>query len=159
MELLSPPKIHDRQSNFTQLRINGASPKSGTEPDKDDPGDNVKQHDWFTGEQREDVWKNAVCWGEKLLRAMVLDEKQARSVLQWPHVQSVWDGDLKEELKIWGYREDNEGGRLDRQCDFEEGQLIADAFQVLKIDTRSAGMGGPNRCYHFAHRDGPAVHR
>lgn len=134
--------------------------KAATQPEGDDLEDEEPEDErFFTDEEREAIWPKDVCRGRKLLHAMVLDENQARSMLKWPHVQSDWDGDMKEELKNWGYTEDDEDGNLDRQCDFAGYHHMTTAFQNLRIDTRSTGMGGPNRCYHFAHRDGPTVLR
>lgn len=133
---------------------------ASTEPDHDKPDDKKDEEDrFFTESERETIWNNAVCRGKNLLHAMLLDEIDARDILQWPHVQSVWDGDMKAELQEWGYIEDEEDGTLDRQCDFAGYHQLTGAFRDLGIDTRSAGMGGSNRCYLFAHRDGLAVTR
>ena len=129
--------------------------KADTEPEDQKPEDER----FFTEEEQEAIRGKAVCRGKKLLYAMILDENQARSMLQWPHVQSDWDGDMKEELKAWGYIEDDGDSSLDAQCDFSEYHNITAASTDFKIDTRSAGMGRPNRCYYVAHRDGPAIFR
>lgn len=149
-------------SNSTRLHINGTAHNAGNDP-WNDP--NVET--WgtapskFTDEGRNEIWESAVCRGEQLHRAMLLEEEDARKLLTWPHVQSEWDGDLKEELKKWGYSESDQvaGGVLDTECNFAVTYTLSSAFKDLNIDTRPAGMGGPNRCYKFSHRDGPTVLR
>jgi len=36
---------------------------------------------------------------------------------------------------------------------------MADTFEELGVDPRSALGGGPNHCYYVEHNDGPLVHR
>lgn len=149
-------------SGLTLHRINSTASKAGNglweDPNVNTLGAGQSK---FTDEQRDAIWSNAVCKGEKLRRAMMLDEDDARKLLAWPHVQSEWDGDLKEELKKWGYSESDQvaGGIVDNDCNFSVAYTLSSAFKELNIDTRPAGMGGPNRCYQFKHRDGPAVLR
>jgi hypothetical protein len=62
-------------------------------------------------------WTKAVCRGRNLLKAMVLDEAETAKYLQWPYAESPWDGDLREALGKWGYRQ---GEYADQQCDFDK---------------------------------------
>ncbi|KAJ4993440.1 hypothetical protein SVAN01_00988 [Stagonosporopsis vannaccii] len=159
---LSKHKINSALSDSTLLHSISALPKAGSDLrdilsfEKSGAGQSK-----FTEHERDTIWDNAVCKGEKLRRAMMLDEDDARKLLTWPHVQSEWDGDLKEELKKWGYSESDKvaGGFIDNECNFAVAHTLSTAFKDLGIDTRPAGMGGPNHCYQFKHRDGPTVLR
>ncbi|KAF1363730.1 hypothetical protein EJ07DRAFT_102527 [Lizonia empirigonia] len=92
--------------------------------------------------------------------AAILDELEARALLSWPYVQSPWDGDLREELRKWGYQDDEETHQqADLMCDFRIVHSMEHSFEQLHIDPRSAGQGGPNRCFELRHQDGPAVLR
>jgi hypothetical protein len=100
-------------------------------------------------------WAAARCRGERLLYVMKLtDQDEASKVLQWPHVQSPWDGDLKNELALWGYSEEE---RPDR-CDFEYNEFTT-PFEALNIDPSSVAEGGGNTCYKFRHYNGPTVEK
>lgn len=112
----------------------------------------------YTAKQREDIWCKAKSKGMSLTQASILNELEARGYLEWPYVKSPWDGDLKKELKTWGYLDNDEDHKAyDHTCDFAEFHEMPNAFVGLNIDTRSFGMGGSNRCYHLKHGDGPAV--
>jgi len=159
---LSASKADSSPSGLTLLRINGTASNAGSGPWEDPNVDTLGAgQSKFTEDQRDAIWNNAVCKGEKLRRAMMLDEYDARKLLAWSHVQSEWDGNLKEELKKWGYSESDQvaGGNVDNECNFSVAYTLSSAFKELEIDTRPAGMGGPNRCYQFKHRDGPTVIR
>lgn len=113
-------------------------------PDDEDPDDAV--------------WRKAKCRGAKLLKAMTLDEEESSRMLQWPYTQSPWDGDLKNELRLWGYRDDPEiHEQSDAYCDFDNWHQSKRAFEAMGVDWRSAGQGGPNHCFFLQHKDGPAV--
>ncbi|KAF2626743.1 hypothetical protein BU25DRAFT_311192, partial [Macroventuria anomochaeta] len=78
---------------------------------------------------------------------MMMNDQEAATMLSWPYTQSKWDGDLKPELRKWGYRDNYEGDKeIDAQCDFDKTHEMGDAFKDLKVDSRSAGQGGPNHC-------------
>jgi hypothetical protein len=103
------------------------------------------------------IWHKAYCRGAALVKAMSLDEQDSTEMLQWPYTQSPWDGDLKPELRKWGYSDDSSGHALvDASCDFTD-YYIDDAFVDLGIDPRPAGQGGPNHCFLFEHGYGPTV--
>lgn len=123
-----------------------------------DPEDD--EEDGLTPDQKEAVWCKAKSRGVQLTKAMMMNDQDAATMLQWPYTQSPWDGDLRDELKKWGYKDDFEGDvEIDKQCDFDKTQEMADAFEELGVDPRSALGGGPNDCYYVQHNDGPVVYR
>jgi hypothetical protein len=100
-------------------------------------------------------WNAARCRGERLLHVMKLtDQDEASKLLQWPHIQSPWDGDLKKELETWGYSEEEKPDR----CDFEYNEFSS-PFEALKIDPSSVQEGGRNTCYKFRHYNGAKVEK
>ncbi|KAI8933187.1 hypothetical protein NX059_009825 [Plenodomus lindquistii] len=104
------------------------------------------------------IWLRAHCRGAKLMKAMTLDEQESSSLLSWPYTQSPFDGDLKPELRAWGYLDDDTvHEQSDAQCDFDNWHHVKRAFGELGMDTRSKGMGGANHCFFVRHADGPAV--
>lgn len=106
----------------------------------------------------EKMWKDALCRGERLLHAMTLGELDAAWALGWPYLQSPWDGELKDELKKWGWLDTDENHKnADYFCNFEE--EMGNMFKGLSIDGRSAQMGGPNHCFYIEHKNSPTVKR
>ncbi|KAI2487463.1 Vacuolar amino acid transporter protein 1 [Pyrenophora tritici-repentis] len=75
--------------------------------------------------------------------------------------ESPFDGDLIDELREWGYNDDNDAlaKQADPECNFDsrDGHMLAKAFRELKIGTKSKNKGGPNQCFLIEHFDGPAV--
>lgn len=126
------------------------SPPSGTPP-PDSPPDSYIDPD-------DAIWLRAHCRGSLLLRAMTLSEDGSSDLLSWPYTQSPFDGDLKAELRTWGYLDDDTiHGQSDAQCDFDSWHHVKRAFAALGVDTRSKSMGGENHCFFVRHADGPAV--
>lgn len=114
----------------------------------------------LAADKQEAVWCKAKSRGAKLIKAMMMNDQEAQTTLAWPYLQSPWDGDLKPELKKWGYKDDDEGHKdVDDQCDFDKTHEMADAFKDLKVDPRSAGDGGPNHCFFVEHMNGDVVIR
>ncbi|CAN9220041.1 unnamed protein product [Alternaria sp. RS040] len=108
-------------------------------------------------EDHDPIWQKAYCRGAALVKAMSLDEQESTRSLGWPYTQSPWDGDLKPELRKWGYLDDdNHHAMNDNSCDFSK-HHIKRAFDALGIDPRSARKGGPNHCFMLEHRFGPTV--
>ncbi|KAJ4382935.1 Mitochondrial import inner membrane translocase subunit tim8 [Didymella sp. IMI 355093] len=104
----------------------------------------------------EKLWNDALCRGERLLHVMTLGELDAAWALGWPYLHSLWDGDLKNELKTWGWLDtDDNHKNSDYFCNFEE--EMGNMFKGLNIDGRSAEMGGPNHCFYIEHKNGPTV--
>ncbi|KAF2036553.1 hypothetical protein EK21DRAFT_105869 [Setomelanomma holmii] len=98
-------------------------------------------------------WSRAVCKGERLLAAMQYDhDKLAKSGVVVP-VESPWDGELRQEMRDWGYKDFTEADNdlLDFGCQFDNWGFTA-AFQALGISSKSSGEG-------VMHLDGPAVIR
>ncbi|KAF1363731.1 hypothetical protein EJ07DRAFT_173638 [Lizonia empirigonia] len=162
--LVSTLEVRDSLANLTHLSVHNSSLGAGPKPHKDDTesDDSDDEHQvrvFFDDQKRQKIWDDAVCRGENLYKAMLLDGDEAAALLQWPYIESRWDGDLRAELAQWGYSEDNEEGLLDGQCDLDRVQFIGTALRNLQVDTRSAGQRGSNRCYKIVHRDGPTVLR
>jgi hypothetical protein len=106
----------------------------------------------------EAIWHKAYCRGAALARAMSLSEEESNAMLEWPYTQSPWDGDLKPELRTWGYLDDDtEHAKVEDSCDFDKRFFMKNIFSALGVDTRSAGEGGPNHCFKLQHARGPAV--
>jgi len=104
------------------------------------------------------IWHKAYCRGAALVRAMSLDEEESNAMLQWPSTQSPWEGDLKPELRKWGWLDnEEENAEIDDSCDFDETLKMKNTFDALGVDTRSAGKGGPNHCFRLQHSNGPMV--
>ncbi|KAH7410130.1 hypothetical protein DE146DRAFT_775521 [Phaeosphaeria sp. MPI-PUGE-AT-0046c] len=99
----------------------------------------------------------AWCKGVRLNLAMTLDTEKAKNhVTPMP---SPWEGDLKEDMKRWGWKDDSSKYGLDDECDFEFTHELGRAFEELGISPEPQGDGGPNMCYKAIHYDGPAVIR
>jgi hypothetical protein len=64
------------------------------------------------------------------------------------------DGDMVAELRSWGYKDI--GDELSELCHFQQ-HGINQALAALGIDSRSLKEGGPNKCFHITHEDGPTV--
>ncbi|KAJ4373529.1 Mitochondrial import inner membrane translocase subunit tim8 [Didymella sp. IMI 355093] len=112
----------------------------------------------FTPEQKEQVWCKVKSRGIQLTKAMMMNDRDAASLLQWPYTESPWGGDLKSELRKWGYKEtNNEDDQIDAACDFDNTHEVGDAFKEIKVDPRPAGQGGPNHCFYVEHMNGPTV--
>lgn len=116
----------------------------------------------LTPEQKDAVWCKAKSRGSQLTKAMMMNDQEAATMLQWPYTQSTWDGDLRPELKKWGYKEINsemntQDMDIDGQCDFDKTHELGDAFRAINVDSRSAGKGGPNHCFYVEHMNGPTV--
>ena len=124
------------------------NPRKGT-PRSDEPRwgdfhDNVK------------MWNDALCRGDALLHAMTLSELDAAWAIGWPHLQSPWDGDMKTELKTWGWHDSDENhNNADYFCNFEDD--MGSLFKGLRVDGRSAQLGGPNHYFFLEHRNGPTA--
>lgn len=109
------------------------------------------------------AWESAVEYGRTLNSAMKSNDQVARWFFKdHPNfaetVQSPFDGDLREELKTWGYM-DNEvlSNQIKNDCDFDESHDIKRAFDELGLDTKAAKDGGPNQCYRVDHHSGPNI--
>jgi hypothetical protein len=104
------------------------------------------------------VLHKAYCRGDALSRAMTLGEEESMAMLQWPYIQSPWDGDMKPELRKWGYLDDDSvHANHDGSCDFGKTHIMQRAFDALGVDSRSAGNGGPNHSFRLQHSHGPTV--
>jgi hypothetical protein len=103
------------------------------------------------------IWCKALGRGRMLAKAMMLNQEEAHLLLQWPYIQSPWDGPLHNELRRWGYLDSEEMHRkVDPSCDFTD---MAAAFAAMGVSTKSTGKGGQNQCFLFTHANGPAMER
>lgn len=101
-------------------------------------------------------WVKAACRGARLDLAMRLDREGAAKHVT--PLDTQWDGDLVDAMKTWGYNDVTDSdSTVNANCDMHEGHYIEHAFQALGISPMSAGQGGPNKCYKWVHRDGPAI--
>jgi hypothetical protein len=101
------------------------------------------------------VWFKALCNGQKLYQAMITNVDIAAKFIT--PMTSQFDGDMVETSKVWGWNDDSDD--YDDECDFAD-PIVYDlerAFGALKIDTRSVGGEGPNRCFYLEHQNGPTV--
>ena len=150
----------DLQPNTTNttIEVSADSPDPSDDPWSLDP--DSEPEDGLTPEQEEAIWCKAKSRGVKLTKAMMMNDQEAATMLNWPYIQSTWDGDLKTELTKWGYNDNEELHKEnDDQCDFDKTHEMKDAFKDLNVDTRSAGQGGPNHCFYIEHQNGPTVVR
>jgi hypothetical protein len=120
----------------------------------------IAANDDFTPEKKEAIWCKAKSRGISLIKAMMMNDVEAATMLSWPYIQSPWDGDLKAEFRKWGYLDDDEDHELvDYECDFSNKLDMSGTFRDLQIDPRSRGIDGPNQCFLIQHENGPAVIR
>ncbi|KAL5398707.1 hypothetical protein PMIN03_000212 [Paraphaeosphaeria minitans] len=96
------------------------------------------------------TWRKFICKGEALVEAMKASENEAAKVMNLPHAQSEWSGDLKGELKTWAY---TEAYASYLNCDLKGYWAVESACITLGLDTRAKAMGGANICYDFNHWD------
>ncbi|KAF2852110.1 hypothetical protein T440DRAFT_393424 [Plenodomus tracheiphilus IPT5] len=150
-QTLTPPEnttlplhpLHPLLRRTSPPELDIPSPQTPNTPDPDDT-----------------LWHRAHCRGTLLLHAMPLSESASSTLLSWPYTQSPFDGDLKRELRTWGYTDDDAlHEQSDAYCDFEAWHHVGRAFGELGVDTRSKGMGGPNWCWFLKHEGGPSVVR
>ncbi|KAI8934288.1 hypothetical protein NX059_009028 [Plenodomus lindquistii] len=116
-------------------------------------------------QDRATKWEKAVNNGRTLYNAMRSKDSIARWFYKdYPEfaetVQSPFDGDLREELKMWGYNDNDElSKKIDKDCDMDAYHHIKVAFDELGLDTRAKKDGGPNVGFRIDHQDGPAIKR
>jgi len=161
--LLPALQLRELQVNFTNATTVSIAADDPWSLDPDDENDNDEPWsfdpvDEDTPEQAEPTWCKAKSRGVKLIKAMMMNDQDAAATLAWPYVQSPWDGDLKPELRKWGYLDDDKNhAEVDGECDFDKAHEMGDTFKDLQIDPRSKGNGGPNQCFYVEHMNGPTV--
>lgn len=162
---LREPQSSNVTSNISTIVV-AADPldeKWGLDTDDEDgEDDNDEREDEkeLTSEEKEQIWCKAKSRGVQLTKAMMMNDQEAATLLQWPYAQSPWDGDLKYELTKWGYKETgSEDKQTDAACDFDKTHEMGDAFKGINVDPRPAGQGGPNHCFYIEHMNGPTVFR
>ncbi|OAL46986.1 hypothetical protein IQ07DRAFT_634568 [Pyrenochaeta sp. DS3sAY3a] len=147
-----PPPDHRNDLNSSYALFNATYPKDWLSPDF--AGDTPPPED-----PDEKIWRKAVCRGEKLLKAMVLDEIDSSVLLSWPYTQSPWDGPMHDELVKWGYNDDEElHDEYQHLCHFQDRfQNARRALEAMGVDWRSTEVGGDNECFALFHYNGPNV--
>jgi hypothetical protein len=160
-------KLGDLPYNYTDATTSNEPPKqaglytlnsdSDSEPDDGPPSIPSRP----SSPTPDEIWCKAKSRGMTLMKAMMMTENDARTFLGWPYVQSPWIGDMKTDLETWGYLDSDEFSQnSDEDCDFATKHGMASAFHNdFKVDPRSFGKGGPNRCFQVQHSDGPAIIR
>jgi hypothetical protein len=123
----------------------------------------------FAATAADSKWDLAVLSGGNLWAGMHSDDRKASYLFRTdPHthdptmqsVQSSHDGDMREEFKKWGYKEDEaEHAKIDKECNFDAYHKIKRAFDELGIRTESKANNGPNECVQLDHDGGPIVIR
>lgn len=92
-------------------------------------------------------WQRYVCRGKRLTQASKLDK--AKAVQFASPIDSIWEGTMEAEIKLWGYKEIS----ADSHCYFGD---IESALKALKISMLTRSEGGPNYCYQVRHIDNDA---
>lgn len=98
----------------------------------------------------DDVWNKAKCIGGQFVKVFPMSDKDAGQEYtpKKDSVQSQWKGDLKDDLKKWGWTESTLQKSV---CEFDEfvlGKGWVDAAKELNIGTE--GWKGI-WCYRFSH--------
>ncbi|KAH6625587.1 hypothetical protein C7974DRAFT_313491 [Boeremia exigua] len=108
----------------------------------------------------EQKWASNVARGRKLLAAMKGTDAEAAAIWKMEGTaKSSFDGDLKTEMKQWGWNDnpDKQKKALDPQCDVAVYHKIGRAFEELGLGTKSKNAGGPNECFIAEHWSGPTI--
>jgi hypothetical protein len=98
----------------------------------------------------DEVWTRAKCYGEQFVKVFPMSDADAGQEYspKRDSVQSHWKGDLKEDLKKWGWTEN----QLQKSvCEFDEfalGKGWVDAAKQLNIGTEG---WKDIWCYRFSH--------
>lgn len=107
-------------------------------------------------------WTANVARGRKLMAAMKGTDAEAATIWKMGETaKSSFDGDLKKEMRDWGWNDDPEKQKkeLDKQCDFVAYHKIGRCFEELGLGSQSKGAGGSNECFTAEHWDGPTVEK
>ncbi|KAL5426098.1 hypothetical protein PMIN04_002145 [Paraphaeosphaeria minitans] len=100
-------------------------------------------------------WKAASCRGGRLVELMLGSDEAAGSKIEstkgnnTPSAKSEWQGDLKQELKTWGWHEEY---AEDVYADLERLDVTSVA-EALGINRKPKGAGGNNIPYEIRHWD------
>lgn len=146
-----PPPDYRNDLNSSYAIFNATDPKDWLRPDFADDTPPPEDPD-------EKIWRKAVCRGQKLLKAMTLDEIDSSVLLSWPYTQSPWDGPMYNELIKWGYK-DEEADHFRNQwlCNFNYLHKSRRALEAMGVDWRSTAQGGDNECFSLYHHNGRSV--
>lgn len=146
-----PPPDYRNDLNFSYAIFNATYAKDWLRPDFADDTPPPEDPD-------EKIWRKAVCRGQKLLKAMTLDEIDSSVLLSWPYAQSPWDGPMYDELKKWGYKDDeHDHGQSQQLCNFNYLQKARRGLEAMGVDWRSVAQGGDNECFALFHYNGQSV--
>jgi hypothetical protein len=56
-------------------------------------------------------------------------------------LDSAFDGEMVQEMNMWGYKDETEEPNTDKECDMDKAFKLKRAFDELHISTLSAGPG------------------
>lgn len=101
------------------------------------------------------LWQTCGCRGQKLQLMDTLDPVNAARFGTPLH--SPWIGTLENELTTWGYKDNSANDDIQDLCDFTMKPMFEAVLRTLGIGAGSAQYGGPNKCFSYVHREGPAV--
>ncbi|CAG5159510.1 uncharacterized protein ALTATR162_LOCUS5616 [Alternaria atra] len=101
------------------------------------------------------LWQTCGCRGQKLQLMDTLDPVNAARF--GTPLNSPWVGTLENELTTWGYKDNSANDDIQDLCDFTMKPMFEAVLRTLGIGAGSAQYGGPNKCFSYVHREGPAV--
>jgi hypothetical protein len=85
------------------------------------------------------LWYNAYCRGARLHVAMTFGRDRAS--MHVTPLDSAFDGEMVQEMNMWGYKDETEEPNTDKECDMDKAFKLKRAFDELHISTLSAGPG------------------
>ncbi|KAF2447265.1 hypothetical protein P171DRAFT_430173 [Karstenula rhodostoma CBS 690.94] len=100
-------------------------------------------------------WKDASCKGGRLIGLMLGTDEEAGPKIEStkdnnpPSAKSEWQGDLKQELKTWGWHDDYVED-VYADMDYLD---VTSVVEALRINGKPKGDGGNNIAYHIQHMD------
>jgi hypothetical protein len=133
--------VNGKTLEYKNLAIRG---DTDSDPDDDDDG--------YTNPASDSVWFASECRGAKLMFATTQNPPEAIEFVN-PLI-SPWDGDMRHELAMWGYKEDVSDP--ESECEIGAIQPMLDAIGVSKD---SSVHGGPNHCFSVEHGDSDIVEK
>lgn len=125
------------------LGARGSDPGSDPDDDDDDDDSDDDDDDDNLNPADDELWYQCKCRGAKLLFAMTQNPPEAARFLS--PLASPWDGEMREELAEWGYKDNFKDPDL---FDFSG---IAPYLATLGIPITNSLHGGPNHCVSYSH--------
>jgi hypothetical protein len=103
------------------------------------------------------LWQSYICRGQKLQLLDTLDPQNAQQF--GTPLNSPWTGTLVNELALWGYDDNSNVQDIKDQCDFSMRPIFESTLKAMGISAKSESDGGPNKCFYYVHKNGPAIER